>query len=101
MAAVQLTARPVSAGARRGGSRGITVPLDFETYRALGINTKRERDCKRRLEAIANQPDTVARVNGNLKRPERVLLLGLELTQPLVRVLRAPEGHRELVAFHC
>jgi hypothetical protein len=28
----------------------ITVPLDIEAYRALGINTRRERDCKRRLE---------------------------------------------------
>jgi len=28
----------------------VTVPLDLMAYRALGINTKRERDCKRRLE---------------------------------------------------
>ena len=32
------------------GLEEITVPLDLEAYRALGINTKRERDCKRRLE---------------------------------------------------
>jgi hypothetical protein len=32
------------------GLEEITVPLDLEAYRALGINTRRERDCKRRLE---------------------------------------------------
>lgn len=32
------------------GLEEITVPLDLDAYRALGINTKRERDCKRRLE---------------------------------------------------
>lgn len=32
------------------GLEQITVPLDLDAYRALGINTKRERDCKRRLE---------------------------------------------------
>jgi len=32
------------------GLEEITIPLDLEAYRALGINTRRERDCKRRLE---------------------------------------------------
>jgi hypothetical protein len=32
------------------GLEEITVPLDLDAYRALGINTRRERDCKRRLE---------------------------------------------------
>ena len=32
------------------GLEEISVPLDLEAYRALGITTQRERDCKRRLE---------------------------------------------------
>lgn len=40
-----------------------------------------------------------ASVNGDLKGSERVLLLGLELMQPLVRVQGAAERHRELVAI--
>jgi hypothetical protein len=32
------------------GLEEVSVPLDLGAYRALGINTQRERDCKRRLE---------------------------------------------------
>lgn len=54
---------------------------------------------RRQLEATADEPHSVTRVNGDLKGPQRVLLLGLELPQPFVRVQRAAERHRELVAI--
>jgi len=41
---------PFRPAAGAPGLEEITVPLDLEAYRALGISTKRERDCKRRLE---------------------------------------------------
>jgi hypothetical protein len=53
----------------------------------------------RQLEAIADEPDTVARVDCGLKRGECVLLVGLELTQALGGVQGAAECHRELVAI--
>jgi hypothetical protein len=53
----------------------------------------------RQLEVIADERDTVAGVDCDLKGPERVLLIGLELTQTLGGVKRAAECHGELVTI--
>ena len=58
-----------------------------------------ERVWRRQLEAITDEPDAVAGVDRGLQAPERVLLVGLELTQALLGVQRAAERHGELVAI--
>ena len=54
---------------------------------------------RRQFQATCDEPDAVASVNGGLQASERVLLLGLELTQALIGVQCAAERHGELVAI--